>query len=147
ANIFIQLEGSDPDYKYLLEKQSQILEVLKLEINKFDGVLKNGIRELNKVQGNEISGEFAFRLKESLGLPLEITTEIAEQQGKTVDVQKYEELMNEHQEKSRTAAKGKFVGGLGDHSPESVRFHTCAHLFLAAAQKVLGEHVHQKGQN
>jgi alanyl-tRNA synthetase len=147
ADKFIDQLGKDPEYTFLIERRDAIKNVLKAEVIKFQGVLKNGIKELNKIQGDKISGEIAFRLKEALGLPLEITEEIAGHQGKIVDTKEYERLMDQHQEKSRTAAVGKFVGGLGDHSPESIRLHTCAHILLAGAQKLLGEHVHQKGQN
>lgn len=147
AQMFIQKMGKDEEYGFLIEKNELIIRTLQNEIKKFESVLKNGLKELQKVQEETISGELAFRLKEALGLPLEITLEMAEHSGKKVDVEKFEHLMHEHQDKSRTAAKGKFVGGLGDYSPESIRYHTCAHLFLAGAQKVLGDHVHQKGQN
>jgi alanyl-tRNA synthetase len=147
ASRYIEKLSKDEDYKHVGEKREYILEVLNGEIKKFETALKNGIRELDKVKKDTISGEMAFRLKEALGLPLEITEEIASHSGKKVDHEKYNLLMQEHQDRSRTAAKGKFVGGLGDFSPESIRYHTCAHLFLAGAQKVLGDHVHQKGQN
>lgn len=144
---FIEQLSKDEAYVHLAQNKEQIISVLLEEIRKFETVLKNGIKELQRIKGDVISGEVAFRLKEALGLPLEITEEIAKQQGKKVEVEAYEKLMNEHQEKSRTSTVGKFVGGLGDHSPESIRLHTCAHLFLAGAQKVLGDHIHQKGQN
>lgn len=139
--------AQDNEYKHVGEKKAHIIVSIVAEIKKYESALKNGLKELNKNQSEVITGELAFRLKEAFGLPLEITEEIALHSGKTVDTARYYELMEEHQEKSRAGGEKKFVGGLGDHTQESIRFHTCAHLFLASAQKVLGNHVHQKGQN
>lgn len=147
GEMFIEKLAKDEEYAFILNHKQDTLNTLKLEIEKFEKVLANGIKELNKVQGNIISGEIAFRLKESLGLPLEITTEIASQTGKEVDVDKYKLLMEEHRVKSRVGVDKKFVGGLGDYTPKSICYHTCAHLLLAGAKKILGPVVYQKGQN
>jgi alanyl-tRNA synthetase len=147
AEMSLERLARDEEYKFLLNEKQDMLNILKAEIDKFEGVLKNGIKELSKVEGNIVSGEIAFRLKESLGLPLEVTSEIALGQGKKVDTETYDKLMDEHQAKSRAGGEKKFVGGLADYSPESVRYHTCAHLFLAGSKKVLGSEIQQKGQN
>ncbi len=147
AGQFIDLLGKGEFYTFLITQKEDILGILGREIEKFENALRNGMKELDKVQGDTISGDIAFRVKEALGLPLEITQQIAEARGKRVDIARFDELMREHQEKSKMAGERKFVGGLGDYSEESIRYHTCAHLFLAGARRVLGDHVHQKGQN
>ncbi|HVW71664.1 MAG TPA: alanine--tRNA ligase-related protein, partial [Candidatus Paceibacterota bacterium] len=58
-----------------------------------------------------------------------------------------DEKLKAHQAKSRTAAEGKFKGGLADHSEVTVRYHTSHHLLLAALRKILGNDVHQRGSN
>ncbi len=147
ADKYITKLDQDEEYKHVIGKRDLILQAVTDETKKFESALKNGIKELDKIKKETISGEVAFRLKEAFGLPLEITQEIAEHSGKEVDTGPYFKLMEEHQEKSRAGGEKKFVGGLGDTTPESIRYHTCAHLFLASAQKVLGDHIHQKGQN
>lgn len=147
GNMFIEKLSQDEDYAFIQGRKEETLDILRTELEKFDDVLEKGIRELNKESGSIISGEKAFFLKESMGLPIEVTVQIAEDSGKKVDIEKYEQLLKEHQEVSKAGSEKKFAGGLGDHSPESIRFHTCAHLFLAAARNILGKEVHQKGQN
>ena len=53
----------------------------------------------------------------------------------------------EHADLSRTAAAGKFAGGLADHSDETTALHSMCHLMLAWLRKVLWSHVHQAGSN
>lgn len=147
ASMFINKLASDEEYSFIKLKHKKIQSELKNEIEKFNKVLNSGIKEVGKLKGDFIDGQTAFKLKEAMGLPIEILEEIANESGMKVDHIGYGKLMKEHKEKSRAAAKDKFVGGLGDHSPESKAYHTVAHLLLATLRNKLGEEVVQKGQN
>ncbi len=59
----------------------------------------------------------------------------------------FEEELKKHQELSRTAIKGKFKGGLADNSEQAKKYHTTAHLLLAALKNILGDDVEQRGGN
>lgn len=131
-----------------LEKNKQFtLDNLDKEEEKFNSTLEKGLLEFNKLSAGGISGEEAFRLYQSYGFPLEIIEELAKEKGVSVDRPGFEAELKKHQDLSRTAAAGKFKGGLADAGEETTRLHTTAHLLLASLRKVLGDHVVQKGSN
>jgi alanyl-tRNA synthetase len=76
-----------------------------------------------------------------------MTLELAKENELTVDVDGFKKAFEEHQEKSRTAAAGKFKGGLADDGIETTALHSACHLMLAGLRKILGDHIHQAGSN
>jgi len=138
-------------YGDLGAKRGQILATLSGEEAKFRRTLSQGMREFEKIaKRGAVSGQDAFVLATSYGFPLELTAEISAERGVPLSesaISEFRKLLEEHQAKSRTAAEGRFKGGLADHSEVTVRYHTSHHLLLAALRRILGPDVHQRGSN
>ena len=137
-------------YSELKDNRDAVLEVLSLEKKKFARTLEKGLREFEKLVGNDtkiIGKDVAFKLYDTYGFPIELTLEEAKDRGMTVDVDGFYDKFREHQEKSRTASKGKFKGGLSGDGEIETKYHTATHLLNAALKKVIGPSVYQLGSN
>ena len=136
-------------YKELTENENTVYEVLKNEKEKFNRTLEKGLREFEKVtkDSKDIDATTAFKLYDTYGFPIELTTELAGERNINVDEEGFKEKFKAHQELSRTASAGQFKGGLSGNNEIETKYHTATHLLNAALKVVVNKDVHQKGSN
>ncbi len=137
-------------YYNLTDKEERILEIALSEEEKFGKTLNLGLKHFNKLLKNNqktISGKDAFMLYDSYGFPIELTEELAHKNKLKVSRKAFEDELRAQKERSRTATKGFFKGGLASGSEQETKLHTATHLLHAALRKIIGPHVQQMGSN
>ena len=152
--IYLYIDTLKEMYPELLTNKEIIKNVIIEEKNKFIKTLANGEKEFNKQAlrikesgNNTIDGKTVFRLYDTFGFPPEVTSELATENSLNIDLEEFNKLFKEHQEKSRAGSVQKFKGGLADQSEETIKYHTATHLLNAALKIVLGPDTHQRGSN
>jgi alanyl-tRNA synthetase len=89
-------------YPELVQHRVQIHDVLSAEEERFAETLTRGMKVFDELAGRAaISAEDAFTLATTYGFPIELTQELAEERGQPVDVDRFNELMEQHREVSR----------------------------------------------
>lgn len=139
-----------PDYQEVAEKGNEIVAVMVKEEKAFRRTLRKGLRELEKFSKDGLTGVELFQLYDTFGFPLELSTEEAIRRNVSLSENWQEEFnakMKEQRERSQTASKGKFKGGLEGQTLEHRKLHTATHLMNAALHNMFEGQIAQKGSN
>ena len=156
------------DFPEVAADRDKVTEVLAKEEKVFRQTLRKGLKEFEKTyqdtaflkrtkEGQKIdyqpttfTGEIAFTLYDTYGFPVELSLEEAYKRDWDVEdnwQKDFDKLMAEQRQRSQTASKGVFKGGLGGQTEQHKKYHTATHLMYQALRDVLGAHVIQRGSN
>lgn len=134
----------------ILTNRADALNVLIREEQAFRRSIHRGLKELHKLKDQGLTGKELFMLQDTYGFPLELSLEEAKQNQINLSENwqaEFQASLDEQRQRSQTASKGMFKGGLEDHGEASVKYHTATHLLLAALQKIVDPNIAQAGSN
>ena len=138
----------------ILTHRESAIAVLEREERAFRQTLSKGLKEMGKMVAQDadgiLTGNDLFKLQDTYGFPFEVSVEEAYRQNIKLSKDyknEFDAALTEQRERSKTASKGMFKGGLEDHGEMSTKYHTATHLTLAALQKIVDKNIHQKGSN
>lgn len=134
----------------ILTHREEVLDTLQKEEQAFRRTIRRGLKELGKLKAQGLTGKELFMLQDTYGFPLELSVEEAYRK----DIQlsenwraEFDAALAEQRNRSKTASKGMFKGGLEDHGEQTTKYHTATHLLLAALQKHIDANIGQQGSN
>jgi alanyl-tRNA synthetase len=138
----------------ILTTREEAVATLEKEERAFRQTLNKGLREMQKMIAHDadgvLTGTDLFKLQDTYGFPFEVSVEEAFHQNIKLSENykdEFDAALKEQRERSQTASKGMFKGGLEDHGETSTKYHTATHLLLAAIQKHINPDARQHGSN
>jgi alanyl-tRNA synthetase len=116
--IAVVVEQMGQAYPELVENRAYIESVAESEEERFGGTLRAGMALFEDAmsgmpsdEGGRFPGDVAFRLHDTHGFPLELTAELAEERGLTVDVDRFQELLEDQRQRAKEAVKRQDMTG------------------------------------
>lgn len=144
-------------YPELAEHQTQIMRVLEQEENQFSRTLEQGLQllatQIQALKGNEIPGDVAFKLYDTYGFPIDLTADIAREQGLHLDMDGFNQCMQQQRAQSQSSsqfqvdysASGQLTGIQSEfqgyqHHNVSSHIVTLLKEGMSAKQITMGDH-------
>lgn len=138
------------DFPKVTDNREHVIGVLVKEERVFRQTLRKGISQMKKFAKDGLTGAELFMLYDTYGFPVELAVEEAYKQEVSLPKdwrEQFDAKMVEQRQRSQTAAKGVFKGGLGGSSIDHLKLHTATHLMYAAMKKIISPDITQHGSN
>jgi len=120
------IKENENAYPVLREKQDYIIKVISMEENSFYKTIDSGLELLNemikKTEGTVLSGADAFKLQDTYGFPIDLTREIAEENGYTVNNEEFEKYLSDAKALAKSSRK---VAGTEGWKSSDISFKEC----------------------
>ena len=120
------IKENENAYPVLREKQDYIIKVISMEENSFYKTIDSGLELLNdmikKTEGTVLSGADAFKLQDTYGFPIDLTREIAEENGMTVNNEEFEKHLADAKALAKSSRK---VAGTEGWKGSDISFKEC----------------------
>ena len=123
ALVSTLVEQMGPVFPELVDREAAVRSTLEREEASFNETLDRGLKRfedaLPEVRNGTLAGEVSFELYDTFGFPIDLTELLCAERGITVDMQRFEELMDQQRDRARAAQKSTVVRAL-DLSTEAV---------------------------
>ncbi|MCR5769588.1 MAG: alanine--tRNA ligase [Lachnospiraceae bacterium] len=145
ASIYIDKIYNEA-YPNLIANREFVLGEFSKEIERFEGTLENGMKEYKKIldrkkseNAKAIDGKDAFYLYDTFGFPLELTVEMAGEEGLSVDEEGFKAAMEQQKQTARagSAFAQKNTASVFDDLDESIVSEFIGYTQLSAEQEII----------
>ena len=103
------IKENETAYPNLVEKHDLIVKVIKAEEESFNKTIDTGLNLLENIiaqsDSKVLSGADAFKLQDTFGFPIDLTKELLEERGMSVDIDEYDRLYDQSRAAARAARK------------------------------------------
>ncbi len=133
-DLIVEMGDAYPELK---ENQARVIDVLKMEEDRFFETIEHGMTileaELAASGSKTFNGATAFKLHDTFGFPLDLTQDVCREHGVAVDEAGFDRAMAHQQEQSRAAGKFKMAAAL-DYEGQPTTFHGYGKLAVEGAK-------------
>jgi alanyl-tRNA synthetase len=140
----------DGVYEIPVDTQKTIITLFQAEASKYNKAIATGQKEWTKILANskmnpEELAKKSFDMYQSLGVPLELSEDILDQNLTPMNLEHLATLIEGHQQLSASTSQGQFKSGLGENTTRTTAMHTTTHILHQALRDIYGEGVRQMG--
>jgi alanyl-tRNA synthetase len=141
----------DGVYTEVWENKEKILEILNTEARKYKNAIATGEKEWSKAFksatkfNSETLAQKTWDLYQTFGVPIEVSEELIQSNGYSIDAKELNRLIEQHQKLSQTTSAGQFKSGLGEDTDKTRKLHTTTHILHKVLRDKYGDSVKQKG--